>query len=512
MLTEAPTGAGVEAAQRPRSWAARIPADLWILAGLTVLAAVLRFATLTTQSYWFDEAQAAHELHLGFGAMLSTWNANEPNPPLFFVLAWPWAHIFGTGEAGLRSLSAIAGVAVIPIVWLCGRELVSSRAGLVAAALAAVNPFLIWYSQEAREYMLLTALTGASVWLLVRAWRAPTAGRLAWWAVVAALALSTQYFAVFLIGPEALVLLYMLRNRASVVAVAPPVAAGLAFLPHALDHASHPAGWINSVGPLAVRLKQVPVAFGLNTLYRSSIVDYGLLGAALLVGVLIVLLVAGAEGRQLRGAGIAAGLAACALLIPLTLALAGHDYYEARALIPAWIPLAVVIGAAATAARARAPGAVLVVVLLAGFVWAGIRISDHPQYQRPDWQGVAAALGKAKRTRAIIAYDGPFAAAPLAVLLRGVDWTGSGQNPQPGNATLHVKEVDVIGNTAQRVIRPLPAGVRLIGSKQVAGYLVARFRIRGGWRLPRASIGARAPALLGPAAPGPAVLVQRPIS
>ena len=127
---------------------------------MTILAAVLRFATITDQSYWLDESQAAHELHLSFGAMLGAWNANEWNPPLYFVLAWPWAKLFGTGEAGLRSFSALIGVAVVPITYLCGRELVSRRAGLVAAAFAAVNPFMIWYSQEAREYMLLVALSG----------------------------------------------------------------------------------------------------------------------------------------------------------------------------------------------------------------------------------------------------------------------------------------------------------------------------------------------------------------
>ena len=78
-----------------------------MVAGLTVLAAALRFATLTHQSLWFDEAQAVHEMRLSLGAMLHAWSANEPNPPLYFVVAWPWTHVFGTGEAGLRSLSAV---------------------------------------------------------------------------------------------------------------------------------------------------------------------------------------------------------------------------------------------------------------------------------------------------------------------------------------------------------------------------------------------------------------------
>ena len=72
----------------------------------------------------------------------------------YLLVAWPWAKVFGTGEVGLRSLSAGLGVGLVPLIYLCGNELVSRRAGLVAAAFAAVNPFMVWYSQEAREYML----------------------------------------------------------------------------------------------------------------------------------------------------------------------------------------------------------------------------------------------------------------------------------------------------------------------------------------------------------------------
>jgi mannosyltransferase len=509
MLIPARTGAASVARNDPTPWYLRISAETWLLAGVTVVGAALRFATLSSQSYWFDEAQAAHELHLSLGAMLHAWSAGEPNPPLYFVLAWPWAKLFGTGEVGLRSLSAVLGTAVIPITYLCGRELVSRRAGLLAAALAALSPFMIWYSQEAREYMLTAALAGASVLFFARAWRRPSRRNLLWWAVFSGLALLTQYFVGFLVAAEVIGLLYRARSRACLVAVGALAAVEAALIPHLVAHASHPASWIDAF-PLSIRVQQVPVAFGLNTLYQSSLVSYGLWGAAALAGCLIVLLVIGADGAQLRGAGLAGALAASVLLVPLVLAELGHDYYEARALMPGWIPLAVVVGAACTAPRARAAGAALAVVLLAAFVYAGIRIDDNPQYQRPDWRGVAAALGTSSSTRAIVAYDGVFATAPLAIYLPGVPWTGPGQNPQTSQAPVTVRELDIVGSTAQTLAKRLPAGTKLVGSRAVNGYLVDRFELTPAWHLTRAEIGARATALLGPAPPGPAVLVQHP--
>lgn len=403
----------------------------------------------------------------------------------------------------------MAGTAVIPIAYLCGRELVSRRAGLLAAAFAALNPFMIWYSQEAREYMLLTALCGASLLFFVRARRDRSTRHVLLWALSSALALLTHYFAGFLVAPEAVLLLYAARTRLMLAACGALVAVQAALVPHLIGHASHPTRWIDAF-PLAIRIKQVPISFGLSTLYQSSLVTYGLFAAAVLAGCLIVLLVIGADTAQLRGAGIAAGIAAFVVLAPLALALLGRDYYETRALMPAWIPLAVVVAAACTAPRARAPGAVLAAVLLGLFVWAGIRVNHNPQYQRPNWRGVATALGAPSGRRAIVAYDGTFATAPLALYLAHTPWSSLGQNPQTSQAPVSVSELDIVGSTWQTTAKPLPAGTRLIGRRAVDGYLVERFSITPGLHATPAVIGARATSLLGPAAPSPAVLVQQP--
>jgi mannosyltransferase len=489
-------GAPAARAERP----SRIPFEAWLVAGLVIVAAGLRFATIAQQSWWFDEAQAMHEMHLSFGGLIDFLTAHETNPPLFFVLGWIWTKVFGTGQAGLRSLSAVAGTAVIPITYLCGRELVSRRAGLIAAALAAVSPFMIWYSQEAREYMLLAALSGASLYWFARWLRTRSRGHLAWWAVFSALAVLTHSFAGFLVAPEAIWLLYVARSRASGIAVAAVAAVQLALLPLLFSHATHSLlGFIRETS-LTMRIEQVPVGFGLGSLYQGPAVNYGLLGAAVLAAALILLIVVGADGPQLRGAGMAAALAACVLLVPLALALLGEDYYIVRALIPAWIPLSVVIGAACTAPRARVAGAALAAVLLAGFVYAQIRIQSDAVYQRPNWRAVAAALGSASGPRVIVVDDG-LGTDPLALYLPRVTWT------TPTSA-VRVSEVDVVGSPWQQ---PARAG-RLIGQRVLDGYLVDRFALTPAWTASPSAIASRATTqLLGQAAPDPPppVLLQR---
>ena len=505
MLLPARSVVAERAGEYRRRWPLRAGADSQLLVGLVLVAAVLRFATITSQSYWLDESQAAHELGLSFGAMLHAWNTTEWNPPLYLLVAWPWAQLLGTGELALRSLSALLGVAVVPLLYLSGRDLVSRRAGVMAAAFAAVNPFMIWYSQEAREYMLLVALCSASLWCFARAWRAPTGRALLWWAVVSALALLTQYFAGFLVAAEGLALVYRARSRASVAAL---VAMGLILaplIPHVLPRLQHKALFI-TMQPLSLRLQQVPVSFGLGQLWQSPGVRYGLLGAALVVAVVIVLLLVGAETAALRGAGIAAALAGFVLLAPLVLALAGHDDYLARGLMPAWPPLAVVIGAACTAPRARAGGVALAVVLLAAFLWAQLKIQSDANYQRKDWRGIAAALGRPTGPRAIVAYDGQFATGPLSIYLPDVPWAGPGMADLPPGPVA-IRELDIVGAAGDTLARR-PRGIRLIGTRTVDGYEVDRLRLPPGSQATPAAILKRATTLLTPAPGDAAVIFQ----
>ena len=130
---------------------ASVAHPLLAVAALTLLAAVLRFARISHQGFWFDEANTAQLVHLSLGKMIGLVPQTQLEPPWYFAAAWVWARIFGFGEAGLRSLSAVAGVLTVPVMYATGAKLISRRAGLIVAALTATSPILIWYSQEARS-------------------------------------------------------------------------------------------------------------------------------------------------------------------------------------------------------------------------------------------------------------------------------------------------------------------------------------------------------------------------
>src|SRR3954454_14742518 len=103
------------------------------LGTLTVLAAVLRFATLDAQSFWYDEALTVGLTHGSLHDMMDGIRAHEANPPLYYALARFWSRVFGDGEVGLRSLSALAGTLTIPVAYGAARTLVNRRTGIGVA-------------------------------------------------------------------------------------------------------------------------------------------------------------------------------------------------------------------------------------------------------------------------------------------------------------------------------------------------------------------------------------------
>jgi mannosyltransferase len=452
----------------------------WIVAGLTVLAATLRFATLGVQAYHHDEiVTASRVLRDGFWHAMEAVGFSESAPPLYYALAWVWTQLTGTGEVGLRSISALAGVATVPVVYLLGAELRGRRAGIVAAALVAVNPMLLWYSQEARSYALLVLLTAAAALYFVRALDRPTAGRgnLTLWGVFSALALATHYFAIFPIALEAAWLLWR-RRREAVAGLGIVLLAGLALAPLAIHQMSlgH-AEWIGDRS-LGHRVWEAGVTFvvgetGDIVSRPETVLPAAVPLLAVLSGLLLLLL--RADRAERRAGGLMLALAAVTVAGPLALALVapGKDYVLARNLLPALVPLLVAVAIGVTARRARRIGMVVASVLAAYSLGFCVWVSVSPAWQRPDWDSVAARLGEPTAPRAIVLWT--LGAASLRYYLS----TGSFQAQPSEGFAWSVHEIAFVSDGPAP---PAPAALlgprfRQVGYEQIGRLYLRRYAL-----------------------------------
>jgi mannosyltransferase len=436
---------------------------------LTVLAAALRVAGIGHQGFWFDEANTAADVHFSPGAMLGLLPQNETTPPLFYCLGWVWARVFGFGEAPLRALPAVTGIASVPVLYLCARKLVSRRAGLIAAALTACNPFLIWYSQEFRPYEPLVLLSALSLLAFAYALERDSTRAIVAWAVVSALALAMHYYAMLAVVPEAAWLLYEYRRDPRVVAAIAFVGAcGVALLPLAISqNSTGNASWIAPI-PLLPRLGQVIPQF--LTGFQVPLEPVPQRAAEAIALLSLILLATRSDPAERAGAMLAGGIALAGLALNLLLIAGGIDDLITRNLLALWPAAAVVAAGGLGARRAGALGAGAAAVLCAIGVFAVVATATDRDFQRPDWRGVARVLGARPTTgtRMVLVQDYRDV-LPLSLYLPRLHFA-------PGSAA-KVTELDVISISAPRV--PLcwwGAACNLNQSQMQRSYPVPGFR------------------------------------
>src|SRR5262249_12869090 len=150
----------------------------------------------------------------------------------------------GSDEAAVRMLPLLLGLLTVALTFRLGQFLGGRRTAWLAALLVAFNPLHIAYSQEARQYAALVALTTAGHLLLLRCLCNGTKTIRARYFFVTVTALFTHYFAVPALAPHALIAGVLLltadgplrRNAIQVLLVlllaALPFAAWLPVLPH----------------------------------------------------------------------------------------------------------------------------------------------------------------------------------------------------------------------------------------------------------------------------------------
>ncbi len=167
------------------------------LIAIVIVACLLRFQDLTARELWLDESCTSYWVH-NFTLIddaRSPWN--EPaHVSYFFLLRW-WTRVFGETEWGMRSFSAVVGSLTVGLLGVLAARVANHRVGLFTAVLALVHPLHIYYSQEARSYVLwVFAITAATYFLM----RAAKSSRIIDWigyVICTCVAFLTHYYTLF---------------------------------------------------------------------------------------------------------------------------------------------------------------------------------------------------------------------------------------------------------------------------------------------------------------------------
>lgn len=193
---------------------------------LLLVAFALRVYRLDAQALWWDESLSVYRATRALGAVLANTIliqnvvTVDTLPQLYFVLLNLFVRAVGISEFALRFFSVAANVATIPLVYALARRWFSPPIAWLAAGLATLSPFYIWYAQEARPYALVLFFSTFAVYALTRTFQVSSFRfQISYWIVIYVLAsiasLYTHYYAIFLLPFHAILIAVLIWQRAS---------------------------------------------------------------------------------------------------------------------------------------------------------------------------------------------------------------------------------------------------------------------------------------------------------
>ena len=132
-----------------------------------ILAFLIRLIALN-QSLWLDEATTANVVRqFDLFGIIPKFSVNDFHPPLYYLFMDLWTNLFGYSEIILRLPSVIFSLLTGWMVYLIGKSLKNEELGFWAATLFLFNPLIVYYSQEARMYVLVTFLLTAAFYFFL---------------------------------------------------------------------------------------------------------------------------------------------------------------------------------------------------------------------------------------------------------------------------------------------------------------------------------------------------------
>ncbi len=359
------------------------------------LALLIRFIGLG-QSLWLDEGTTAKVvMQYDYLEIISKFSIRDFHPPLYYLFMKLWTNIFGYSEIALRMPSVIFSITTGYFVYLIG--------GFWASVFFLFNPLVVYYSQEARMYMMATfTLTGGLFYLRRLCHRtvdASNSGKLKMkkildvftFSVFIILSFFTFYGSSFFIAAFFLYLLYRKQYKVffaslmmfiSYFAVISPLL--FEQLSNSRIAVSQVSNWSSVLGKANLKnLLLVPMKFSIGRLdFHPKWIYY------LVSGVWTLLIFAAFHKTSKRGNGVWSYF----FIFPLVLGLAFSffspllQYFRFLYLVPV---LAVVLGLG-MAPKMNIRGA----IIFSGFLIFSLIYLLGRQFHREDWKGMSALLDK----------------------------------------------------------------------------------------------------------------------
>jgi len=134
------------------SWSKNTTRAVWLIGLIGAIFRLMRW--FHWRSLWLDEIMLSYSIiHRGWHELLFKSLAYWQGAPVGFLAAVKTCTIvFGSGERALRLPSLLAALVSLPLFIGVIRRTLSPRGGILAIALFAILPPIVYYAQEVKQY------------------------------------------------------------------------------------------------------------------------------------------------------------------------------------------------------------------------------------------------------------------------------------------------------------------------------------------------------------------------
>jgi len=245
---------------------------------------LLRLISLN-QSLWLDEATTALVSQMPFYDFFTKFMPADFHPPLYYLVVNYWSLVVGHTEIALRIPSVIFGVLSVYATYLIAKEL-KFKWPIIPALFLATSGLHVYYSQEARMYMMVTWLVSYLVLIFIkRKW--------IMFSITLPLIFLTDYLSI-LILPALLIytILYSRKDiKKLICSLIPFGLAFIAWLPtfskqliNGISVKSTMTGWWDILGAVSFKnIALIPTKFILGRVSLDNKVLYGFLITVLIL-------------------------------------------------------------------------------------------------------------------------------------------------------------------------------------------------------------------------------------
>lgn len=259
-----------------------IAIEVSLITAIVLLGVFLRFFHLGTWSFWTDEV-------FSFGTKSDGFNDSLLRRSLATDLIRWFVNLRGASEWNARFMPAVIGVITIPLLYLLLRRCIARPAALAAAALLAVSPWHLYWSQNARFYSLLFLFFNLGLLLFYLGLEDDRPLYLV--IALALFGMAARERLVALLGMPALVLYLLavivfrfprprgLNARNMLIFFGPAAAAGLVYI---LPYARNLSGWFAGF----YRINNTPFFLLAGTLYYVGLPLTAFAGGSALLGLI----------------------------------------------------------------------------------------------------------------------------------------------------------------------------------------------------------------------------------